>query len=58
MNAAARAADMIELLGDLVEVMRRENEILKLPALAPGAYPYICTFPGHWRIMQGVLTVK
>ncbi|MFT5470483.1 MAG: azurin/lysophospholipase L1-like esterase [Verrucomicrobiales bacterium] len=23
----------------------------------PGEYPYICTFPGHWRIMQGVLTV-
>jgi len=24
----------------------------------PGAYPYICTFPGHFAIMQGVLTVK
>lgn len=23
----------------------------------PGRYPYICTFPGHWRIMQGVLVV-
>lgn len=23
----------------------------------PGSYPYLCTFPGHWRIMQGVLTV-
>ena len=23
-----------------------------------GAYPYICTFPGHYAIMQGVLTVK
>lgn len=23
----------------------------------PGDYPYICTFPGHWRIMQGVLRV-
>ncbi|MBK1853811.1 hypothetical protein JO972_02475 [Verrucomicrobiaceae bacterium 5K15] len=22
-----------------------------------GEYPYICTFPGHWRVMQGVLTV-
>lgn len=22
-----------------------------------GEYPYICTFPGHWRIMQGVMTV-
>lgn len=23
----------------------------------PGIYPYICTFPGHWRIMQGVMKV-
>jgi uncharacterized protein len=24
----------------------------------PGAYPYICTFPGHWRVMRGVLIVE
>jgi azurin len=24
----------------------------------PGDYPYICTFPGHWRLMQGVLQVQ
>ncbi len=23
-----------------------------------GAYPYICTFPGHFALMQGVMTVK
>jgi len=23
----------------------------------PGDYPYICTFPGHWRIMNGVMKV-
>ncbi|MBK1438712.1 ThuA domain-containing protein [Parapedobacter sp. ISTM3] len=23
----------------------------------PGDYPYVCTFPGHWRIMQGVMRV-
>ncbi len=23
-----------------------------------GDYPYVCTFPGHWRIMQGVLHVR
>jgi azurin len=26
--------------------------------LAPGAYPYLCTFPGHWRVMRGVLIVE
>ena len=24
----------------------------------PGRYPYLCTFPGHWRIMSGVLIVE
>jgi azurin len=26
-------------------------------APAPGAYPYICTVPGHYMLMKGVLTV-
>lgn len=26
-------------------------------APAPGKYPYICTFPGHYMMMKGVLTV-
>jgi len=26
-------------------------------APAPGDYPYICTFPGHYVMMKGVLTV-
>ncbi|RVU24181.1 dehydrogenase [Sandaracinomonas limnophila] len=24
----------------------------------PGDYPFVCTFPGHWRIMNGVMKVK
>jgi azurin len=24
---------------------------------APGEYPFVCTFPGHWRVMKGVLRV-
>ncbi len=28
----------------------------KVPDI-PGNYPYICTFPGHWRIMNGTLRV-
>ena len=23
-----------------------------------GQYPYLCTFPGHWVIMKGVMVVK
>ena len=25
---------------------------------AAGRYPYLCTFPGHWRLMQGELVVE
>mgnify|MGYP000647875651 FL=1 len=24
----------------------------------PGEYPYLCTVPGHWVIMRGVMVVK
>jgi azurin len=24
----------------------------------PGDYPYVCTFPGHWRVMNGIMHVK
>ncbi|HEX5667198.1 MAG TPA: PVC-type heme-binding CxxCH protein, partial [Chitinophagaceae bacterium] len=29
---------------------------IKLPDV-PGDYPYVCTFPGHWRLMNGILRV-
>jgi azurin len=28
----------------------------KAPTVA-GSYPYVCTFPGHWVIMNGVMEV-
>jgi uncharacterized protein len=24
----------------------------------PGEYPFICTVPGHWRIMNGKMIVE
>jgi azurin len=24
----------------------------------PGKYPFVCTFPGHWRLMNGVMIVE
>ncbi|PQO47663.1 plastocyanin/azurin family copper-binding protein [Blastopirellula marina] len=24
----------------------------------PGRYPYLCTFPGHWMVMNGELVVE
>ena len=34
-----------------------DSFILKVPD-EPGRYPFLCTFPGHWRLMQGVLIVN
>lgn len=35
-----------------------EEDTITFTAGEPGAYPFICTFPGHFAIMQGILTVK
>ncbi|MEO7413920.1 MAG: PVC-type heme-binding CxxCH protein [Opitutaceae bacterium] len=32
-------------------------EIAFTAPTVPGRYPYVCTFPGHWRLMQGTLIV-
>lgn len=35
-----------------------ETERLSFQAPSePGSYPYLCTYPGHWRVMQGVMHV-
>lgn len=37
------------------------DEIARLRFTAPadtGSYPYVCTFPGHWRRMNGVMDVR
>lgn len=34
-----------------------ESETVTFTAPAPGAYPYVCTFPGHAALMKGVMTV-
>ena len=31
---------------------------ISLGMLSEGTYPYVCTVPGHWAVMQGVLTVS
>lgn len=35
-----------------------QSDLIEFTAPAePGDYPYICTFPGHWRLMNGVMKV-
>jgi azurin len=33
------------------------GETITLEFTEPGDYPYVCTFPGHWRGMNGILRV-
>jgi cytochrome c oxidase subunit 2 len=34
-----------------------QSDLIEFVAPAAGEYPYICTFPGHWRLMHGVMKV-
>ena len=35
-----------------------ESETINFIIEEPGTYKYVCTFPGHYQIMQGELTIE
>ena len=36
-----------------------QSETLKMTAIRnEGTYEYVCTFPGHWLVMQGEMVVE
>jgi len=35
----------------------RSHRQVRYRFLRPGVYPYVCTFPAHWRTMNGMLNV-
>ncbi len=40
-------------------VAARTNAVMEFVApTTPGDYPFVCTFPGHWLTMKGVLRVQ
>ncbi len=49
--------DLPESFGGTKLADPKELLFLKLPALEPGDYPLICTFPGHSALMKAVLKV-
>tara|TARA_R110002049_G_scaffold9962_2_gene49660 strand:+ start:27462 stop:30902 length:3441 start_codon:yes stop_codon:yes gene_type:complete len=50
--------EMPEVLYATAIINPEDKVTLKFVApTEPGVYPYICTFPGHWRIMQGEMNV-
>ena len=40
----------------LLQAGETERLVIVAPS-EPGDYPYVCTFPGHWRTMSGVMHV-
>lgn len=42
---------------DVVDPYASHTIYFRVPS-EPGRYPYLCTFPGHWMVMNGVLVVE
>lgn len=66
-EATARTADAkdrhyvpvspkVILASRLLESNQSQSLLFEAPA-EPGVYPYVCTYPGHWRRMHGALYV-
>lgn len=50
--------ELSEVLYATAIINPEDKVVLRFTAPAKaGEYPFICTFPGHWRIMQGVMKV-
>lgn len=53
------APDLSEVLHVIPVINPGETHTLHLRApQSPGDYPFICTFPGHWMAMQGILQIS
>lgn len=59
-DAAARGfipkSDKILVASKLVQPEQTDSIFFEVPK-EPGIYPYVCTYPGHWRRMYGALYV-
>ncbi|WZO97684.1 plastocyanin/azurin family copper-binding protein [Isosphaeraceae bacterium EP7] len=49
--------DDVLVYTDIVEPNERYRISFKAPE-TPGRYPFLCTFPGHWMVMNGELIVR
>jgi len=57
-QAKSFVPELPAVLQQLKLLMPGESATLRFVAPAQvGDYPYVCTFPGHWRVMNGVMHV-
>jgi len=47
----------VQVLVPVIEPNKEVTVYFRAPK-KKGEYPFICTFPGHWKAMQGVMVVK
>jgi putative heme-binding domain-containing protein len=50
-------SDKIIVHTDIVSPGDKQTIYFPAPA-KPGRYPFLCTFPGHWMVMNGVMVVE
>jgi putative heme-binding domain-containing protein len=50
-------SDSVICFTDIVEPGSESTIYFVAPA-TPGIYPYLCTFPGHWMVMNGELVIR
>jgi azurin len=48
--------DDVLVYADIADPGKRQTIFFAAPA-TPGRYPFLCTFPGHWKLMHGELIV-
>ncbi len=50
--------DMPEVLAKCKLLDPGQKAVIKFTPAKAGDYPFICTFPAHWRLMHGIIHVK
>ncbi|WP_417730774.1 DUF6797 domain-containing protein [Rosistilla oblonga] len=48
--------DDVLVYTDIVAAGDRQRVAFHAPTI-PGRYPFLCTFPGHWMVMNGIMVV-
>jgi len=56
--AKSYVPDSADVLGKCKLLDPGQRAIIKFTPDKPGDYPFICTFPAHWRIMHGIIRAK
>lgn len=50
-------SDLVICYTDIADPGAQQTISFRAPA-EPGRYPFLCTFPGHWMVMNGVMIVE